>query len=415
MFLNLKIDTERLLDEIDKLATFSDAPAPAVTRIIYSPSDIAARAWLRGLLREAKLSIYEDAIGNLFARWDGNEPDLPAVATGSHIDAIPFSGKFDGVVGVLGALEAIRALQTAGFEPKRSIELILFTAEEPTRFGIGCLGSRAMAGQLDAASLESFRDRDGATINDLRYAAGFHGNLQRIKLDRERYSGFVELHIEQGPRLEAAKKGIGIVTSIAAPATLRVTLKGDGGHAGAVLMPRRKDALTAASEIVLAVEETARKSSSDDSVATVGLLNVYPGAVNSIPSQIQMEIDIRDTQLAPRDAMVAEIKKQIETVSLRRGIRFEIEILNSDPPCQSDERLVSAIVSAARRHQFDYEKLVSRAYHDTLFMAQLYPTAMIFIPSKNGYSHRPEEYSSPEEIEKGVAVLASTLASLSQS
>lgn len=413
MSVQINVKSERLGTELEKLATFSDVPSPAVTRVLYSKTDMAARAWLRGLLRDAGLTLHEDAIGNLFARWAGSEPELPAVATGSHIDAIPYSGMYDGTVGVLGGLEAIRALKEAGFEPKRSIELILFTAEEPTRFGIGCLGSRAMAGMLDQDRLLGLTDNQGQTLNELRREAGYSGELDTIQLNRGHYHSFIELHIEQGARLEAARQHIGVVVSIAAPATLRVTLFGDGGHAGAVLMPNRRDALVAASEIVLEVDKTARGTGREDSVATVGLQEIYPGAVNSIPSRVLMEIDIRDTDLETRDKMVAQIKDMVEKSCVLRDIRVEMELLNADPPSQSDNTVITAIVRACEASGISYQKLVSRAYHDTLFMAQICPTAMIFIPSKHGYSHRPEEYSSPGEITKGVDILAQTLADLS--
>ncbi len=406
----LSINTARLISEINTLATFSDAPAPAVTRILYSGQDQAARVWLRQQILDAGLTIREDGLGNLFARWEGSEPGLPAVGTGSHIDAIPHSGKYDGVVGVLGGLEAIRALKEAGIKTKRSLELVMFTAEEPTRFGIGCLGSRAMAGTLKPADLLAMSDPEGNKLDELRQAAGFKKTLSGVQLAQDYYSSFIELHIEQGPRLERDNLQIGIVTSIAAPATLRVILHGDGGHAGATLMPGRKDALVAASEIVQEVERAAHESGSPDSVATVGLLQVHPGAVNSIPSKVTMEIDIRDTRLASRDGMVDRVIEKIEEVCGRRQIGHDVTILNRDNPCQSGEEIIQTAERVTQRLGYSYKKLVSRAYHDTLFMAQICPTAMIFVPSENGYSHRPEEFTADEEIAQGVEVLALTMA-----
>ena len=406
------INIDRLSQEIDHLATFSAAEAPCVTRVLYSREDQAARVWLRGIMQQAGLEIREDGLGNLFARWPGSEPDLPAIGTGSHCDAIPFSGKYDGVVGVLGGLEAIRALQAAGVQPRRSIEVVMFTAEEPTRFGIGCLGSRAMAGTIAPGDLPAMQDADENRLDDLRAAAGFDGDLSEVRLPQDYYHSFIELHIEQGPRLEREQLQIGIVTSIAAPATLRVTLHGDGGHAGATLMPGRRDALVAAAEIVKDVEASALESGSPDSVATVGLLEVYPGAVNSIPSRVTMEIDIRDTQLASRDGMVERVQQTIAAVTEARAIQGEVEILNADDPCQSSPLIVETAEAVTKEKGYSYKKLPSRAYHDTLFMAQLCPTAMIFVPSENGYSHRPEEYTSPAEIARGVEVLALTMARL---
>ena len=230
--------TEQLTEQLATLAGFSDAPAPAVTRVVYTQADLDARAYLKTLIAEVGLSVREDALGNLFARWEGQKPDLPAVATGSHIDAIPFSGRFDGTVGVLGGLEAIRALKTSGFQPRRSLELILFTAEEPTRFGVGCFGSRALAGALTPDALAELKGDDGLSVLEAARQAGFSGDPSRVRLEPGHYHTFTELHIEQGTRLEAAGVPIGVVSAIAAPATLNVTLSGSGGHAGAVLMRR---------------------------------------------------------------------------------------------------------------------------------------------------------------------------------
>ena len=229
-----------------------------MTRVLYTEADLAARAYIKELCEDAGLAVREDAIGNMFARWEGQRPDLAAVGTGSHIDAIPHSGRFDGTVGVLGGLAAIRTLRHVGFEPVRPIELVMFTSEEPTRFGIGCLGSRALCREpVGRGDDGAAKTRTGRPFDEVRQAAGFHGELANVQLPAGYFAAFVELHIEQGPVLERAGLPIGIVTAIAAPAALRVTWNGEGGHAGAVLMPGRRDALCAAAEAVLAVEAAA--------------------------------------------------------------------------------------------------------------------------------------------------------------
>ena len=228
--------TTQLSAELDQLASFSDTPAPSVTRVVYTPTDLLARKYVKDLCAASGLEIREDAAGNTFARWQGREPSLPAVATGSHIDAIPHAGKYDGTVGVLGGLEAIRILQRSGARPKRSIELILFTSEEPTRFGIGCLGSRLLSGTLDASAGSRLRDKEGLTLHQARETAGFRGSLESVRLAKGHYHAFVELHIEQGPLLEQDGLALGVVTAIAAPASLRVQVEGEGGHAGALLI-----------------------------------------------------------------------------------------------------------------------------------------------------------------------------------
>lgn len=399
----------RLESEIDELAGFSSHPAPAVTRVLFSTEDLAARAWLREKFEAAGLVVRQDAVGNLFARWEGTQPDLPAVATGSHTDAIPNAGKFDGVVGVLGALQAVRMLQAGGFRPRRPIEIVMFTAEEPTRFGLGCLGSRMLSGALDAERAVELRDAQGASIESLRVGAGCEGALGSVRLNPGHWSSFIELHIEQGPLLEREGIDIGIVEKIAAPAAFRVRLTGEGGHAGAVLMPDRRDAGLAGAEIALAVEEAAKASSSADTVGTTGVFRIEPDAINSVPARALLEIDLRDTDLAARDRAEAAIRTAIVEVCGRRGVDYSVETINSDPPAICDPGLVSAAEAVARKLGLSSRRMISRAYHDSLFIARICPTVMVFIPCRNGWSHRPDEYSSPTDIENGVAVLAGML------
>jgi N-carbamoyl-L-amino-acid hydrolase len=411
--LSLAVDTRRLSGELEELAGFSDAPAPAVTRVLYNETDRAARNYIKDLCRRSGLAVREDPIGNLFARWVGTEPGLPAVGTGSHTDAIPHSGRYDGTVGVLGGLEAIRALQAAGFRPRRSMELLMFTSEEPTRFGVGCVGSRGLVGSLSPDALARLTDGDGQTLDGLRHRAGFGGPLSDVLLPADYYAAFVELHIEQGPLLEREGVPIGVVTAIAAPAALWVRLEGEGGHAGAVLMPGRHDALCAAAEIVLAVEAAARTTGSADTVCTVGVCQIHPGAINGIPSRVALGIDVRDVAQEPRDRAVTQVRESVAAVAGRRGVRAEVETLNADPPAAMGLPVIAAVESACRQLGYASRRMVSRAYHDSLFMAQVCPTGMIFIPCRDGVSHRPDEYASPEAIARGIEVLAHTLASLS--
>jgi ureidoglycolate amidohydrolase len=410
--MKLEIDEQRLISEIEELALISDAQAPAVTRIVFTPTDLRARAWFLERCKEAGLAISQDAIGNIFARWNGQDPHAPPVATGSHIDAIPNAGKYDGVVGVLGGLEAIRALQQSGFGPKRSIELILFTSEEPTRFGIGCLGSRLLSGSLSPDAAKKLKDKEGATIEQVRRSAGFQGELETVKLAAGHYQAFVELHIEQGPLLEQKQVPLGIVNKIAAPASCRIFIEGAGGHAGGVLMPDRHDALCSASELILAIEHQAKTSGSTDTVATVGICEVFPGAVNSIPSRVHLSLDIRDTDLRRRDSLIATVNASCHAIAAKRGVTIQQELVNADAPADCAPNIGAALSDACRKHALPFTNMVSRAYHDSLFMSRIAPTAMLFIPCRNGYSHRPDEYASPDDIARGTLVLAETLRSL---
>jgi ureidoglycolate amidohydrolase len=412
--MKLTINKSRLVSEIETLASISDAEAPAVTRVVFSPVDLRARTWLKTRCVESGLAVREDAIGNTFVRWAGTDSSVPAVGTGSHIDAIPNAGKYDGVVGVLGGLEAIRALQRCGFRPKHSIELLVFTSEEPTRFGIGCLGSRMLSGVLSPYAARKLKDSDDTPLDAVRAGAGFSGQLEEVRLSADHYKAFVELHIEQGPLLEHRRIPLGVVTSIAAPASLRIVLEGSGGHAGAVLMPERNDALCAAAELILVVENAARASGAQDTVATVGICEIFPGAVNSIPSRVRLSADIRDVDLQRRDAVMRKIEDSGQAIAEKRRVSIRTELLNADAPAACAPVVIDTLSESCRKHGLNFLSMVSRAYHDSLFMSRIAPTGMVFIPCRNGYSHRPDEYASPEDIARGTLVLAETLAALSR-
>ncbi len=409
--MNLIIHSDRIAGEIATLATFSDTASPAITRIVFTDSDLRARRWLIERFTDAGLQVRTDAVGNTFARWIGVENDAPAVATGSHIDAIPNSGRFDGTVGVLGALEAVRSLQQAGFQPRRSVEIVLFTSEEPTRFGVGCLGSRLLSGSLDP-SLADQLSRDGITLREARSNAGFSGSLHDVPLAPDFYRAFIELHIEQGALLEREGIELGVVTHIAAPAALRLDIEGEGGHAGAVLMPQRRDAFLAAAEIALAIEAAALSTGSIDTVGTTGMCNVFPGAANSIPSRAELSVDVRDIDLGRRNAVLQEIATACDRIALKRKVAVHHAIINADPPAACDPDLVAALCDACDEESRTYRHMISRAYHDSLFMSRLCPTAMLFVPCRGGISHTPDEYANPEDIAKGTRVLARVIARL---
>jgi N-carbamoyl-L-amino-acid hydrolase len=270
-----------------------------------------------------------------------------------------------------------------------------------------------LSGSLSADAARRLADRDGNTVEQVRRHTGFSGELENVKLADDYYKAFVELHIEQGPLLEKQKVPFGIVTRIAAPASLRVFIEGAGGHAGAVLMPDRKDALCAAAELILTIEDSARHSGAQDTVATVGMCDVFPGAVNSIPSRVQLSVDIRDTDLPRRDGVLHALGNACDAIQAKRGVAICQELLNADAPAECAPAIVGALSEACRKQGLPCLPMVSRAYHDSLFMSRIAPVAMLFIPCRNGYSHRPDEYASPEDIANGTLVLAETLAALS--
>jgi N-carbamoyl-L-amino-acid hydrolase len=430
---NFTINTTRLQDELHHLATLTDClssldpNSTAVTRIVFTPRDLEARAYIRTLAEAAGFTLRVDAIGNTFIRFPGSDPTLPAVGTGSHTDAIPYAGMYDGTVGVLGGLEAMRSLKEAGFQPTRSIETLMFTSEEPTRFGIGCIGSRLLGGSIDPATADALPDRlpetdlkapTNLTLQAVRTAAGFTGSLDTVKLPPHYYHAWVELHIEQGPLLEREQIPIGIVTNIAAPASYRYEITGFGGHAGALLMPDRRDALCAAAEVILSVEKRTlaanAASGTSDSVATVGTVAVYPGAINSVPSRVTLTLDIRDTDVARRNQIMAALHADIRDIQSLRQVTITEQEINADVPAISDPRILATLESICNSESIPYKKMVARAYHDTNFIAPIAPVAMLFIPCRNGVSHRPDEYATPESIALGTRVLALALAQLTK-
>ncbi len=411
--MKIEVDAERLAREIDELAAITEAEPPAVTRVVFTEQDLRARAWLKERCSDAGLTIREDAVGNTFMRWEGPRSDLPPVATGSHIDAIPNAGKFDGVVGVLGGLEAIRALQRSGFVPDRSIELIQFTAEEPTRFGVGCIGSRLLSGVLGSEADDALRGSEGESLRTARTRAGFTGDLASVRLPLGCYVAFVELHIEQGPILEREGIPIGIVTNIVGPASFFIAVEGQGGHAGGVLMPERHDALCGAAELIVKIEALAQGSGSTDTVATVGICEVHPGAINSIPSRVRLGVDLRDTDGKRRNGVLSLVEKAAQEIAQQRRLQITTQMLNADEPATSSPEVLAAIARGCLEEGLQSRRIVARAYHDSSFMAQIAPMAMIFVPCRDGVSHRPDEYAAPEQIVDGVKVLARTLAELS--
>ncbi|KAG1660010.1 hypothetical protein FOA52_009830 [Chlamydomonas sp. UWO 241] len=420
---DLVVDGDKIVAQLTKLALFSDDTdardgMTAVTRVLFTATDMEARGYTKQLMTAAGLTIREDALGNIYGRLAGSDPKAGSVLTGSHNDAIPLAGMYDGTVGVIAAIEALAALQAAGYKPKRPLEVLMFTSEEPTRFALSCVGSRAMAGTLSPEYLKSKLDVNGTDFLTAANAVGYGGKsyeaiLKDALVPKGQVDFFVELHIEQGPELEAQGLDIGIVSAIAAPAALSVEFHGDGGHAGAQLMPLRNDAGLAAAELALAVEAATLATEDPNSVGTTGKVLISPGAVNSVPRDAVLGIDIRDTDGARRDTIVAKVLAAAAEIAARRNVRHSVSIVNQDPPAACSDEVQAAAKRASDSLGLKSRSMVSRAYHDSLFMARIAPTAMIFIPCRNGWSHRPDEFSTPEAIAAGAHVLALTIADLS--
>jgi len=403
----------RLDDAIARLAGFNDDPAAGgITREVYTPTYAAALEWVADRMREAGLEVRLDAVGNLFGRWPGTDPQAPLVLTGSHVDTTLNAGRYDGVLGVLGAVEAVERLRSAGVRPRRTIELVAWAGEEP-RFGTGCVGSRAAAGELERADLDRLRDRKGTSMAQALGDAGFDPDrLREARIDPATVHALVELHIEQGAVLESQGESIGVVTAIAAPHDFRLTLRGAATHAGATPMDLRRDALAGAAEAMVALERAARESRSGTTVATVGVLRLRPGAINVVPGEVELDVDVRDSDLAAREEVADAIVDAAREIAGRRGLELEVTPIVKDVPVACDERVVEAAEAACVELGLSHRRMTSGAYHDAMIMGRRVPIGMIFVPSVGGISHHPDEQTEPDDLDRGVQVLAGTLARL---
>jgi hydantoinase/carbamoylase family amidase len=403
----------RLHARIAELATYNDDPAGGgITREVYTRTYAAALERVMAWMREAGLQARLDAVGNLFGTWAGAELDAPRVLTGSHVDTTLNAGAYDGVLGVLGAIEAVESLRASGFSPRRSIEVIAWAGEEP-RFGTGCVGSRCAAGELTRADLDRLVDRDAVTMASALRLAGFEPDkLTESIIDPATVHALVELHIEQGIVLATHGEPIGVVEAIAAPHDFRLTFEGAATHAGATPMALRHDALVGAAEAIVAIERIATHSTSGTTVGTVGVVRARPGAINVVPGTVSLDVDVRDSDARAREAVVDEIVATAQAIATARGLTVAVEEIVTDTPVACDPAIIDATVATCDALKLPYRRMISGAYHDAMIMGRRVPVGMIFVPSRDGVSHHPDEYTAPEQLDQGVAVLAGTLARL---
>ncbi len=400
----------RLHARITELATYNDDPrAGGITREIYTRTYSAALERVMAWMREAGLEPRLDAVGNLFGTWAGSEVDAPRVLTGSHVDTTLNAGAYDGVLGVLGAIDAVESLHAAGFSPRRSIEVVAWAGEEP-RFGTGCIGSRCAAGELTRADLDRLVDRDGVSMASALRLAGFEpDNLSEAIIDPASVHALIELHIEQAIVLETHGEPIGVVEAIAAPHDFRLTFDGAATHAGATPMALRHDALVGAAEVIVAIERIATDSTSGTTVGTVGVVRTRPGAINVVPGTVSLDVDVRDSDARAREAVVGDVVATARAIATARGLTVTVEEIVVDTPVACDPTIIDATTAACDELKLPYRRMISGAYHDAMIMGRRVPVGMIFVPSRGGVSHHPDEYTAPEQLDQGVAVLAGTL------
>lgn len=410
----MDINLERVMRDIEALAAYGALPAGGVSRLAFTAADAAARRYLHAAMEQAGLTVTVDGFGNMRGRRPGQR-DLPPVMLGSHLDSVPEGGRFDGVVGVVGALEVLRVLRENDVTTVRPLEVINFSCEESSRFGVGTLGSRVLAGKLAVADLTRYADKDGVTLQEAVRRAGYQpDDIAAARLAPGAVHAFLELHIEQGPVLAATHCPIGIVTAIAAPTRFKVTVSGRADHSGNTPMDMRRDALAGASEIVLGVEQAAR-SAGGSAVGTVGYMRVRPGAMNVVPGEAELGIDIRDIQQRSKERVVATVRDLLAQVAQRRRLELRYDILADEEPVELSPAVIAVLEQAARDSGLAYRKMPSGAGHDAMNMAGLAATGMIFIPSIDGVSHNPAENSRPDDIGTGVGLLLAAARRLADS
>ena len=402
-----QIQPERFLAFFDELGTIGETPE-GMQRIAFSPAEVRARGFVTAALEAAGFQVKVDACANLVAVLPGSEPGALPLTLGSHVDAVPLGGKYDGALGVTAAVEVARAVHDSDWTTRHPLEVLVFTNEEGARFHRGLMGSRAMAGLLEDGDLEA-RDDDDRTLADhlpavggspasLRPGAALHGSV----------AGYFELHIEQGPILFEEGTQIGIVTGITGRAAAKVTVQGFANHAGTTPMNRRRDAGAAGARIALAVREIAAEERICR-VGTVGIVRLRPNAINVIPGSCVLEVEFRDLADDRVEAALQALRKRAEIVAEEESVTVEIEIADRESGTPSDPRFRDFLNRAAAGLGYTHREMESGASHDAQSMAHLGPMGMLFVPSVNGVSHAVSEFTPPDDCVRGVRVLLEAL------
>jgi N-carbamoyl-L-amino-acid hydrolase len=403
---NLPVRADRIAEDIDGLAALTDPERPW-TRRAFTPRFLDGREFVERRMRAAGLETRIDAAGNLIGRRPGRVPGLGTIAVGSHSDTVPDGGRFDGIAGVAAGLEVARALADAGIVLDHDLEVIDCLAEEVSLFGVSCVGSRAIAGVMPPEWIVR-QDAGGRTLGEAMREVG--GEPERLaEARRSDIRAFLELHIEQGPVLEAEGLDVGLVTAIAGITRLEVVVDGRADHAGTTPMDRRADALVAAAALVTAINGAARRRAAGGQAhfaATVGEFRIEPGAANVVPSKAVMLVDARAEVRADMEAFRAELDGLVAAIAAEHGVAIAPPRLVSDnPPTPADARLLDHLAAASDGLGAGSRRMASGAGHDTAWFARVAPAAMIFVPCRDGRSHTPEEWAETDAIALGAAVI----------
>jgi beta-ureidopropionase / N-carbamoyl-L-amino-acid hydrolase len=406
------INFERLKNDISTLSEIGKSEDRGIYRMSFSEADLEARSWLLKKYEDAGLDSTVDGAGNIIGRLKGKD-DSKSWIIGSHIDTVPAGGHLDGSLGVLTGLEVLRALKDKNYIPVNSIEVISFTDEEG-RFG-GLFGSEAFAGELTPEKIHNAKDLSGVSIVDAMKKAGLDANKA---LDARRnpnsIAGYLELHIEQGPILDTMKIPIGIVEEITGLFKWQVRLTGFANHAGTTPMNMRKDAFQGLAEFSLEIPRILEENGKENSVATIGRVSLFPGSANTVPGKVEFSLDVRDTDENILEELSHAFRKAISAIARRRGLMFEFDILSQVKPAHANSIILDAIQISCEKQNFKYHRMHSGAAHDAQIMARITDMGMIFVPSKNGRSHSPAEWTAWDDIHIGGNVLLNTIMELTK-
>jgi beta-ureidopropionase / N-carbamoyl-L-amino-acid hydrolase len=399
------VNSARIQADLGALAEFRDPDQPGWTRRVFSEPYIRSREWVAARMRDAGMRVERDAAGNVIGTLDGTGGG-PALATGSHTDTVSGGGRFDGPVGVLGSIEVARCIGESGRRLKHDLRVIDFLGEEPNDFGISCVGSRAVAGQLTLEHL-ALREPDGRSLAEaLTACGGVPSRIGEAAWAEGDVKAFVELHIEQGPVLEQAGIPIGVVSGIAGIERIQVTFTGQADHAGTTPMGSRHDALCAAADAILAIE---RLASDGGGIGTAGRIESLPGALNVVPGHVDLWAEFRHTSRGWLETTRRGFEERAIAAGALRGVEVAVKTLSRTEPVVASEEVRAAMGEALLQIGLESLSLPSGAGHDTVQMARLGPAGMLFVASAGGRSHCPEEWTAPEHLEAGVNALLATL------
>lgn len=406
------IQKERLQKDFDAMAQLTGL-GEGINRLAFTDADWEGRQYIIDRMTDAGLDVEIDGFGNVIGYKVGTNPDLPIIMVGSHTDSVPNGGNYDGVAGVLSAIEVVRSIIDDGFEHDHTIAVVDFMCEESSRFGAATLGSKAMRGKLTLNDLHRLVDKQGISLYDALKERKLHPDDIESMAYNQPVKAFIEMHIEQGKVLEHEQKQIGIVSGIAAPERFYVTICGNADHSGATPMNLRHDALCGASKIILGIEEVTSMQEEPPVVGTVGIAEVVPGAMNVIPGSVKLGVDIRSISKVARDSVVFLIKELIEVIAEKRGLSYTIEPIAQDHPVAMHPAMIREIEEVVKSVGIDYMTMPGGAGHDAMHWTEVAPTGMIFIPCRDGISHNPAEFAAMNDIVVGAEVLENVIKNIS--